>query len=103
MTFSPFLKTSPFFRLSSSFKYRSSWLFSILATPSNWAARARKPSSSAVLAISAYMRVHSSFSPAAAATRFSSVEPMPSRALNHSLACSFSFRAVSWKMAAICS
>ena len=33
MTFSPFLKTSPFFRLSSSFKYLSSWVFSILPRP----------------------------------------------------------------------
>ena len=39
----------------------------------------------------------------AAAARFLSVSPMPPRCLNHSLACSFSFRAVSWKKAAICS
>ena len=40
---------------------------------------------------------------AAAAARLAHVLPMPSRALNHSLACSFSLSAVSWKMAAICS
>ena len=38
-----------------------------------------KPSSRAVAAISGYMLVHSSFSPAAAAFRFSAVSPMPPR------------------------
>ena len=37
------------------------------------------------------------------ASRFSAVVPMPSRALNQSLACSFSLLAVCSKMAAICS
>ena len=50
-----------------------------------------------------YMSVHSSRSPSAAAFRFSTVEPMPPRCLNQSLACSFSLSAVSRKNAAICS
>ena len=49
------------------------------------------------------MEVHSSFSPAAAILRFSSVLPMPPVTnLYQILACSFSFPDVSSKMLAIC-
>ena len=47
------------------------------------------------------LSVTEEFSPAAASARFSAVEPMPWKSLNHSLACSFSLAAVSSKRAAI--
>lgn len=74
-------------------------LFSIAPTLRKSCAISAKPSASASSAIRAYISVHSSFSPAAARTRFSSVEGIapPQRSLNHSLACSFSFAAVSSK------
>jgi hypothetical protein len=72
--------------------------------------------SSAISANFGYISVHSSFSPSAAAFRFSAVVPItpagkvavisnmpPSRYLNILFACSCSWLAVSWKIAAICS
>jgi len=60
------------------------------------------PSSSASFAIVGYISVHSSFSPAAAASKFVFVSALiPSNNLNHILACSLSFPAVSSKIAAI--
>ena len=66
-------------------------------------ARSWNPSSSASRAMRSYISVHSAFSPSAAWSRFSAVSPSSPRALNHSLACSFSFSAVCRNRAAICS
>ena len=46
-----------------------------------------KPAASAVLEKISSISVHLSFSPLAAAPRFSAVEPMPGNALNRSFAC----------------
>jgi len=66
----------------------------------NLAAISVKPSSLAVSAKPAYMEVHSSFSPAAAASRLSRVPGTspPCRYLNQILACSRSLPEVSVKM-----
>ena len=69
----------------------------------NFSASSGKPSSSAVLANSSYMSVHSKFSPSAAAPRFWAVSPMPSSSRNHIFAWYCSLALVLRKISAICS
>ena len=75
VTFSSFSKTLPSSMFFLSARYRSSWCASTLAMLRKRLATSGKPSLSATSANAGYRSVHSSFSPSAAASRFSAVVP----------------------------
>lgn len=110
------LKTLPFLMFSWSFRYLFSCCSSTFAISWKDLAICGNPSCCAVCWNWGYSVLHSSFSPLAAAWRFSVVVLIfpegysavmvvspPFRCLKKISACSFSLLAVSWNMAAICS